>query len=264
MPIECTSPLNPIQQNEFKATDYAITGIAFETHTALGRLFDEDVYSNELTHRLTQANFEAQQEVEIIVSHKDYKKSYFIDLLVNGSIPYELKTADTIHTKHSAQLLNYLYLTNTTHGKILNFRTRSLEARFVSTSLTTINRKQFEITKVNWIENNDHEPLLPILNELLADWGTHLQIELYQNALLASAQSKEVTKQGTPMHLYGRELGKTSLPLLTKNTMLYVSAAKTHLSDYKKHLQRTLSMTHLSSIQWISMAGNSIQLQTIT
>ncbi len=128
MPIECASPLNPIQQDEFKALDYAVTGLAFETHTGLGRLFNEDVYSNELAHRLSTANFDAQQEVEIKVRHNSFSKSYFIDLLINGSIPYELKATNTINAKHSAQLLNYLYLTNTPpHGKILNFRPRSLE-----------------------------------------------------------------------------------------------------------------------------------------
>ena len=83
MPIECANSLTKINQDEFKRLDYAVTGHAFKTHTALGRLFDEAIYSNELTHRLTANGIEAQQEVEITISHKEFSKSYFIDLLIN-------------------------------------------------------------------------------------------------------------------------------------------------------------------------------------
>lgn len=77
MPIECASSLTTISQEAFQALDYTETGHAFKTHTALGHLFDEDIYSNELSHRLTTQHIEVQQEVEIKASHKGYSKSYF-------------------------------------------------------------------------------------------------------------------------------------------------------------------------------------------
>ena len=47
------------------------------------------------------------------------------------------------------QLINYLLLANISHGKLINFRTSSVEYEFVSSSLTFKDRMNYNLnTKV--------------------------------------------------------------------------------------------------------------------
>ncbi|OYV77998.1 MAG: hypothetical protein B7Z73_19865, partial [Planctomycetia bacterium 21-64-5] len=83
MPITIDADLRRLSQGEFGAIAFKVMGHAFDVHRELGRLFDEGVYQTELASRCATA----RTEVRVEVSFDDFRKLYFIDLLVeNGAV----------------------------------------------------------------------------------------------------------------------------------------------------------------------------------
>ena len=185
MPIECSLPMRCFGQEEFHDVDHCVTGLSFEVHNDLGRFFDERVYRDALANRCEEAGFSARREVVVRVSHKDFVKDYYLDLVIADGVLYELKTSDALVPTHEKQLINYLLLTDQRHGALLNFRTASVQKRFVSTTLTREKRQDVNIKREQWDSSGpDSRRCLEILAELLADWGAFLDVGLYHEAVL--------------------------------------------------------------------------------
>jgi hypothetical protein len=84
-----TSPLssNPISQKDFARLDYAVMRHAFESQNQLGRLGEEMIYQNDLAARLQAAGLPARKEVPVVVTHRDFAKTYWLDLVVSRETP---------------------------------------------------------------------------------------------------------------------------------------------------------------------------------
>ena len=149
MPITHQQPLQPIGQAAFKQLDYKVMGLAFELHRELGQLFDESIYQTALTQVLSSKEISTLSEFHIQVTHRGFSKDYYVDLMVDQSLPYELKTCASLNASHTYQLLNYLLLANLQHGKLLNFKAPSVEGRFVSTTLGREDRQHYTIRRSN-------------------------------------------------------------------------------------------------------------------
>src|SRR5437763_13345647 len=120
MPITSPVPSNPITQQEFAQLDYIGMRHAFECQNQLGRLCDELIYQNDLAARLRAAGLPVRNEVPITVTCRDFTKAYSLDLVVADAGVYELKAALGLIGEHEAQLLNYLFLREANHGKLIN------------------------------------------------------------------------------------------------------------------------------------------------
>ncbi len=184
MGIRIKHPFSALSGDAFQRLDYQVMALAFELYNSIGNLWSEDEYKIKLLDRCRAHGLNAKSEVQIAVTHKEFSKSYFIDLLIEGSV-YELKAQRTVASPHESQTLNYLFLTNTQHGKIINFRPNSLEWRFVSTSLTLDHRRLYNLKTAHWVPSHPATEQLPDrLSELLSDWGAYLDLHLYKEALL--------------------------------------------------------------------------------
>jgi GxxExxY protein len=262
MPIACQLDLHRIDQSAFKQIDYAVMGQAFAAHNEQGRLFDEDIYANLLTLKLTNAGLRVNKEVEIKVTHKTSSKSYYVDLIINGCVPYELKTTDTLHPKHHAQLLQYLHLLDLAHGKLINFRARSLEGRFASTTLTHIDRKHYTLVKENWLKTKLSDEIESLLQELFSDWGSCLSIALYEEALIHLIDT--ASYQRLRVSIDHAEMGSIKFATAGGSVGITFSAFSSKDKDAFKHLQRILKTTTLRQIFWININKNKITLETIS
>ncbi len=94
MPVECNLELEPIGQEDFHALDKVVMGCSFEVHNTLGRFFDERIYQEELAERCRVDGMEVHREVQIRVSYGEFVKSYYLDLIINRGVIYELKAVD--------------------------------------------------------------------------------------------------------------------------------------------------------------------------
>ncbi len=256
MSVEYKKKLIRIDQKEFNELDYYVVKHAFSIHNEFGRFCDEVIYKKELALLLKKQGFDVQLEVPVYCNYKDYTKIYYLDLVVNNKIIYELKTVADLNKYHKTQLINYLLLTNLKHGNLLNFRSSSVEKEFVSTTLDLKKRKEFTIT-------GDNTPLNNLLNSLLKEWGAYLDIDLYKEAIIFFLGGKDKTVSTVDILKENEVVGKQQMTTLNKNTAFHLSPIKNDYKNYEKHICKLLSHTSLTNIIWVNFDNNNIQIKNI-
>ena len=264
MPILPKHPVEKISEQEFHKLDYAIMGIAFDVHNQLGRFYDEKIYQNKLLDACRKSGMEAEAEFEVKLTHKNFSKSFFIDLLVNRCSVYELKTIKAVQEPQRIQTLDYLFMTDTNHGKIINFRPPSVESEFVSTSLNHQDRHSFKIREAGWIEHSEKATRIRILlAELLDDWGVFLNTAIYQEAIFHFLGDGTDIVQPIEIKSGNTLLGHQKTPLLSSTETFCLTSVTRDLSTYQMHLLRFLSHTQLKSLYWINFNRFEVQLTSL-
>lgn len=227
MPIECGVERSPIGQERFHAVDKVVMRHIFDIHNTLGRFCDERIYQDELAQRCRASGFEAHREVLIRAVHRDFAKPYYLDMLVDRGLIYELKAVESLNTSHQKQLINYLLLADLNHGKLVNFRSGSIESRFVSTRLRRQARMAFKLAyKGLQGDENSSRNLRETLCALLSDWGVFLDVNLYKEALLHFLGGPEGGVQTVDIEVAGRIVGAQKMCILNAGTAWHLSAKK--------------------------------------
>lgn len=99
-----------------------IIGVFYEVYNELGYGFLESVYRNSLQISAARKRFAGTNRGCCTRLFRSKNVGDFrADMMVNGFVMLELKTADGISIAHEAQLLNYLRATKLEIGLILNF-----------------------------------------------------------------------------------------------------------------------------------------------
>jgi GxxExxY protein len=95
---------------------------AFKVHNNLGFGFLEHVYQRALMIELNKAGLRADDEKRIQI-HYDGQivGDYVADMVVEGKVILELKSARELHPSHEMQLINYLKATGFEVGLLINF-----------------------------------------------------------------------------------------------------------------------------------------------
>jgi GxxExxY protein len=257
--------VSSISQKEFSQLDYCVMRHAFECQNHLGRLCAEVVYQNDLAARLQAAGMSAAREVPVTVTHRDFAKTYSLDLVVANAGIYELKTALALIGAHEAQLLNYLFLCGSHHGKLINFRPAHVESRFINTTLTQSERRQFAVEIDDWQERDKTDQLFrESLLCLLKDWGCWLDLGLYTEALVHFAGGEGRVTQMLPLTRGEVGLGRQCFHLLNPETAFRVTALTEGTTDYEHHLRSLLRLSPLRTMQWVNLARQRVQLISLT
>ncbi len=260
MPIQ--APCLPrLSTDAMRELDYTVMGQAFASHHELGRMCDEPVYQADLAARLTEIGITARREHQIRVTHRDFVKVYEVDLIVADKIVYELKAVASLLGEHEAQLLNYLLLTNTAHGKLINFRPGKVESRFVNAPIDDARRRQFRIVYDSLTA--DASPLRDLLMGLIEDWGMFLDLALYTQALTHFLGGEAKVIQQVPMTRGEIPLGNQRLYLFSHDAAFRITGFKHDLAAQEAHLRRMLELTPLNAIHWINLCRDEASLVTI-
>lgn len=111
--------MNP---KDYKDIVYKIIGAAMEVYNELGWGLLEPVYQEALKIELDMRGIDVEREVKIACYYKERKldKYYSIDLKVKDII-LELKTVTELSSDHRSQLFNYMRLTRSPIGLLINF-----------------------------------------------------------------------------------------------------------------------------------------------
>lgn len=118
-----------------------IIGVFYDVFNELGFGFLESVYRNSMQLALLAKGLSVEPEVAVPVFFRGRNVGDFrADLVVNGCVLLELKTAESISIAHEAQLLNYLRATKLEVGLILNFGPKAQVRRLAYDNL----RKRFK------------------------------------------------------------------------------------------------------------------------
>ncbi len=237
-------------QDEFQKVDYQVMGHAFTLHNEMGNLWEEKEYQHALASKCRATGLEVFEEVVVSISHNGFKKKYYIDLLIDGNI-YELKTAVDIAPNHRARTLNYLFLTDTQHGKIINFGSGSLTWHFISTSLSLKDRLSYSLRTAKWQPATNVCLNIPdLMNDLLSDWGTYLSITLYKEALCHFLN--------IPL-----ENEHQRFVSLSPKTALHISGLDHQKIKLQPNLQKYLDTSSFDELLWINFHRNIIEFSSL-
>ena len=265
MPVELPFSFRATEQDAFHADDRIVMRHAFAIQNEFGRLLDERIYQRELTYRCQADGLMAETEVPLHVSYATFRKIYYLDLLVSRGTIYELKTVSALAGVHETQLLNYLLLAGQQHGKLVNFRTPSVELRFVSTRLTTKRRKEVSFDHTNF------HPATPrglwfaeTIRNIVADWGAFLDVDLYREAIVHLLGGKELVSQSVEIVHDNRSIGMQKVDLLEPDAAFLISSVTQRIQAYCQHLQRLVSHTRLKALYWVNLNHHHIAFRTLS
>jgi GxxExxY protein len=262
MPIE-TLDMKVVSEKMFHEIDFSVMKHAFEVHNGLGRFFDEDIYRDDLARLCREVGFEVETEVPVKISHKDFSKTYFIDLLINGSVIYELKTVKGFDGSHRRQLLNYLFICGQHHGKLINFRSSRVEHEFVSTSLDLQQRHIYSLKEDRWQETDCESALLKtVVTDLLEDWGVFLEAAVYSEAIVHFFGGADRVETYVDVYRGGTVVGHQKFRMLNETTAFYTTAIK-HRGDYEKYLKSVIKNTGIECVQWINFDKHAVEFVTV-
>jgi GxxExxY protein len=106
-----------------------IIGAAIEVHSALGPGLLESAYHVCLKRELELRGLNVKSEQPLPVVYKDVKinHGYRLDLLVEDKVIIEIKSIESLHEVHTAQVLTYLKLSEKRLGLLLNFHVKTMK-----------------------------------------------------------------------------------------------------------------------------------------
>jgi GxxExxY protein len=256
MPVETQIPLRPISQSDFGDVAYEVVGHAFAIHKRLGSMFHESAYRNSLKQVLGQR---ANSEVRIRLTHAEFTKDYFIDLVVDSACPFELKTAAEIHDRHRAQLIQYLMLTDLRHGKLINFGGNEVVHEFVNCRETRESRRSFRTDLNRW---QNETPLMRrlrvVVKDLLCDWGTGLNYDLYEEAITHLLGG--TVRDQTDVFLHDGVVSQQNANIIAPRMALKVTCKRDNVNLYESHLRRFLEHTNMDKIFWLNIVTGYVTL----
>lgn len=258
MPIHCSIPIEPIDQEAYHTIDRFMLGQAFAVHNEFGRFAKEKLFQAELSSRCRERGMRVDREVLIRVSFEGFSKDYYIDLLLDQSTVVEAKCAEAITPAHVGQTLNYLLLTGTQHGSLVNFRGERVARRFVSTRLNAVARRGFEVSLASWPNEPAFRRVEEAMVGLAGEVGLGLDLALYREAIVAlCGGSSEVQ---VPLHRGRQFLADHTMPMILPEIGLAITALA-RSADTRHHLQRLLDHTPLRGLVWINLPLGHLHLE---
>jgi GxxExxY protein len=107
----------------FAQVGYDFMGACFEVHRVLGGGLLEEIYqeSLELELLLRGIPFVPKQELLLYYKQHQLKKRYVPDLVVANHVIVEIKAVSELALGHEAQLFNYMRITRSPVGYLVNF-----------------------------------------------------------------------------------------------------------------------------------------------
>ena len=105
-----------------------ITGEAMTVHRKFHSGLVESAYEAALKYLLEQKGYKVERQVFLPMYWDDVllDQTYRLDLVVNDNIILELKAVKFVDKSHRRQLFNYMHLTHTEYGMLINFGADSL------------------------------------------------------------------------------------------------------------------------------------------
>ena len=116
--------MNLIEEHNRKYQFFSdITGEAMRVHRKYHGGLLESAYEAALKFLLEQKGYAVERQVFLPMYWDDVQldQTYRMDLVVNGNIILELKAVNFIDKEHRRQLFNYMHLTQTRYGMLINF-----------------------------------------------------------------------------------------------------------------------------------------------
>jgi len=108
---------------------FKIIGICMEVHRNLGPGLLEVVYKDALEIEFKANNIHFEREKEFSIEYKGVilPHKFYADFILNEDIVLEVKAIKEFSGEHTAQVLNYMKLSDSEIGLLVNFQNKSLQ-----------------------------------------------------------------------------------------------------------------------------------------
>ena len=115
------SPVRSIHINTITGT---IINSAMKVHSTLGPGLLESAYQACLAHEIRNRGLQVAGQVPLPVIYEGQKLEvgYRMDLVIEGGVVVEVKSVESIHPIHEAQLLSYMRLSGISVGLLINLK----------------------------------------------------------------------------------------------------------------------------------------------
>lgn len=257
MPITCDRSLVPLDREDFGKLTYAVFAEILAIRQELGRFFDERIYKQALALRRPDVAL----EVPMRVSHGAFEKVYFLDaLLADGGI-LEFKAAESLAERHFAQLLHYLMLAELRHGMLINVRPEQVAKQYVNNVLSHADRRRFSPRHLGWdAAVAGAEKFESVLLELLHDWGTSLDLSLYEEALTCFLGGESQVVRPAAVEMDSVELGFLPLRFAAPGTAFKLTAfdGEEAKEPFMVHALKLVAHTRVEALLWANIARHEI------
>ena len=260
MPISTASRVQQFSQEEFGKVAYEVIGHAFDVHDSLGKKFHESVYKGTMQQILGPRSV---AEFAITLSHGSFVKNLYVDLLVEASCPFELKSVTKLSDTHVSQLIQYLMLLDLRHGKLINFGAEKVEHQFVNCHETTLQRQQFVVEYNNWIASPETTTFEQTITALVKDWGTGLSRSLYEEACVHFFGGKERCEHFVETYWNEKTTGRQPMKLIEEGIAFEITCKRNDLATYASHLHKLIKNSDLKSILWANIVSGTVRFERI-
>lgn len=265
MPIQRSLDLRSVSDQEFEQIDDAVMRCADASQNHFGHLFDERIYENDVATRLRAEGFEVHTQVPVSVTHGSFHKTYLLDLVVNQML-YELKAVSGLIPEHDMQALHYAMLQDIRLVKLINFGGERIRGKLLVNSMHGVSRHQPMIRNSGWQRLSDHcERLVQQLKDIIRDFGTHLDVSLYNEALIHHLGGEDICLNRVGVCADGRHLGSHLVQMHSPHHAFAMTSFTTSQPNYLRHLEVLLShVPELMGLQWINLNHSRLQVTTVT
>lgn len=262
MPIICQQPLTPLTRSEFAPLSYELFGDVLAIRKELGRFFEKKHYKK----ALALWRKDVQLEVPIKVGYRTFEKTYFLDVLQASGAIIEFKATDSVTSRHKAQLIHYQMLTRLECGMMINVRPEQVTKEYVNCPFNYQERFGYRVVSVDWDEGIPGARLFQnILVELLADWGSCLELALYEQALTHFFGGEEVVLKPVAVQLNGSDLGSHLMRLAASRVAFKLTALDEPIGQerFADHIRRLITHTGLDAVLWANINRYEITFRTL-
>jgi GxxExxY protein len=112
-----------------------VIAVFYDVYNELGHGFLESVCQAAMVMALKQAGLVVEQQVHFTVWFRGVPIGHFVaDIVVNGKVLIEIKSASALHPWNEAQLLNYLRVSSIEVGLLMNFGPKAEYRRRIFTN----------------------------------------------------------------------------------------------------------------------------------
>jgi hypothetical protein len=184
--------------------------------------------------------------------------------LVAGGGVFEFKTAEAISPRHRGQLYNYLLLLDLAHGKLVNMRPEIVCHEFVNATVRTADRHRFKVDATLWNGSLDGgDPVLEMIVSLLHDWGTGLELRLYEAALTHFLGGEEYVVRKVDVRGQRELVGQQWMRFAADGVAFKITAFNSDNNQFEEHTRRLLNHTDLKAMLWINIDLQRVSFTTI-
>lgn len=260
MPVTPTIQTKRIPQSEFKCLAYEVMKHVFAIHNDFGRLFDEKVDKRELASRMRGVSVESRVDV----SHRDFTKPYFADVIIERSGLFEFKAAECIHPRHESQAINYLLLFDLIHGKVVNVRPERVQHQFVNCQQRLRDLRNPVVHDDGWDSTvPGAEFFRDTLMALIHDWGAGLVLPVYTEAITHFAGGEDVVYLDVPVFGASGQIAVQPAKLVAPNIGFELTALRDEDNSFAPHARRLIEHTDLRAIHWANITPQAVTFTTI-